>query len=88
MAEADNSAGARYRYFILGNLTPVRLKVNHLNHITGAQVPDRSEPDGFRWSPDHLNRVEQSEEVEEVDKQTFDRAVERFRGRTGSCTDG
>ena len=49
--------------------------------IVGAQVPDRSEPDGFRWSHAHWTRIEQSEEVEEVDELTFYRAVDRFLER-------
>src|SRR5690349_19458151 len=79
--EANQGEGASYRYFILGNITPVRLKINHLSHVVGAQVPDRSEPDGFRWSHAHWTRIEQSEEVEEVDELTFYRAVDRFLDR-------
>ena len=84
MAETENEGAAEsYRYFILGYITPVRLTLNHLNHITGAQVPDPKEPEGFRWSPAHLGRIEKSEEVEEVDKQTFDRAVDKFLAMAG-----
>ena len=78
----DTQAEERsFRYFVLGNITPVRLALNREHHVTGAQVPDPAELSGFRWSHEHWSRVEQSGEVDEVDRQTFEQAVERYLAR-------
>jgi hypothetical protein len=37
--DANDAEHPSYRYFILGSITPVRLTLNPLNHVTGAQVP-------------------------------------------------
>jgi hypothetical protein len=57
-----------YRYFILGHTVPVRLEHDSLNRVTGAQIPDASEPSGFVWNHDYLDRVYKSDEVDEVDR--------------------
>ncbi|HKO11730.1 MAG TPA: hypothetical protein VJV22_07170 [Acidobacteriaceae bacterium] len=77
----QGSHSDRYRYFILGNITPVRLVYNSQNHAVGAQVPDSHAPEGFRWSHEHWGRIEVSEEVDEVDLATFQEATERYLAR-------
>ena len=77
-AEAEDRS---FRFFILGKITPVRLALDARRFVTGGQVPDPTEPGGFRWSHEHWTRIEQSEEVEEVDRETFEEAVKRYLAR-------
>jgi hypothetical protein len=78
---ADNDGKVEkftYKYFILGYTVPVRLKYNALNQVTGAQIPDASEPSGFRWGHDYMTRLDRSEQVEEIDRDAFDEAVKTY----------
>lgn len=74
----QGSHSDRYRYFIVGNITPVHLVYNSQDHAVGAQVPDAHAPGGFRWSHEHWARIEVSEEVDEVDRAAFQEATERY----------
>lgn len=79
----DAHAGSEkpYRYFILGGVTPVRLVYDQRKFAVGAQIPDALAPEGFRWSHEHWGRIEVSEEVDEVDLETFQEATRRYLAR-------
>jgi hypothetical protein len=76
--DGKNTEKFTYKYFILGHTVPVRVKYDALNRYTGAQIPDASEPSGFRWAHNYMTRLEKSEEVDEVDQGVFDEKVKTF----------
>jgi len=69
--------GQTYRYFFLGNSVPVRVTLSAKGLKMGAEAPD---PETGRLVIKNtlLSRLEQSPEVDEIDKAEFDRLCEEF----------
>lgn len=75
------------RYYVLGGVTPVRVLFakrfdGEYYDKAGAIAPD---PDTGKlaWRHELLSRLEQSHEVEEIDRSTYDRLCHDFRRRKG-----
>ncbi len=64
-----------YRYFLLGNSTPVRVSYNREGLKIGAEVPDEN-MGSLRIANTYLSKIEQSGDVEEIDESEFLRLAE------------
>lgn len=67
----------KYRYFLLGDTVPIRVGYNENDHAFSAEVPDREKRE-LAMKVTYLSRVEQSMEVDKIDRQGFERHCKRF----------
>ncbi len=70
MSENEKDAYT-YKYFILGNVRPIRVAFNDKGHKVGAQVPNEATQD-LEWDTELLSRLEKSHEVEEINQEKFE----------------
>ena len=67
-----------YKYYLLGHVTPVRISFDQEGRIMGAEVPDAASSSGFLYDHTYLSRLRESDDVEAIDKEAFDRQVRAY----------
>ncbi|MBH5322239.1 hypothetical protein [Aurantiacibacter sediminis] len=72
----------RYEYFLLGNSVPIRVVFNVEGRRIGAEVPSREARELVKDAT-YLSRLDHSSEVDQIDKDQFERHCERVWSKYG-----
>ena len=62
-----------YEYYLLGQLTPVRVAFDKAGRKMGAEVPDAASASGFRHDHTYLTRLREADQVEAIDEAAFEK---------------
>ncbi len=60
-----------YRYFLLGDVTPIQVSYNEDGHEIGARTPDAA-TQALKIDHHMLNRIDEGNEIEEIDQSRFE----------------
>lgn len=67
-----------YKYYVLGDTTPIRVAFNEAGHRISAEIPEKTGPD-FKLDMTYLSKTVHSDDAEEVDEPTFAAKVNTYR---------